>query len=833
MSGAPPPDSPCVVIDGCDDDRQSRASPANSPRYKLADSASAICCVNSRPSLQPQQTPTSHRLKRKAALKPSIIDPPTSPESQASLSCEEFDGTSRDTVAVIKCQDSIRTDTNKKQKTTGNLNSPIGIAAYFSSTPTSKSTPKGLSESAPNPWDTSKTLPLLGSPADSPMPSAPTFSSPHVQIQKGKVIFRERTLLMDKNPATVGEICRFHDHRRNGFGDGDVLKFPESFLPLLAKLIQDSDLQLASLIQNVKLQLFPDSIDSDHEDEDYDSDRRPCLSDAVISHAISSIAQRKNYGLNVDGIQPASCSIWRWEVTDKSLLGEFREKVEARVALREHVCRDVAAIYASLQSEDQQACLGKHGVKRKSFGLPSLNDTPAAKREKKELEKLAAKKVKDELREKKEQEKRAAKEAKDEAKRKKDEERFAAERAKEELRLKKEEERIRSEKDKEEQRLKKEKSQPSVASFVFKIKKECPIQSGNSEDTLLAAFKERFPGFHSKPNVIVATHNIFWRKVGVESCSKYADESTIRQDYRSFLNTQAGKFRTESSQRRKERNLAKEQRKRLRKQALLGSPTDLCVNDCAIYENENDPAFERFRGRKWRLLQFAEDFRPPYFGTWTKHSERVGSRRPWAMDSSLVDYSCDSEAEWEEDEIGEELGSEVGDDEDLLVSGVANGDADDDMNDWLVPDGYLSEDEVNDDEEGKTASNDKPLRDMAKKKIAPLVPIVVSAFESDLTEDVYLDTFKIHWMTEANTIDPFNYKSQRQNIDELVNHPKPVAIVGSLMKDLKTNSEKHSFEDKNVEPLIQYQKAQWVIKEEFARIRGGLDLTDKENETVL
>ncbi|KAJ3208106.1 hypothetical protein HDU82_002958 [Entophlyctis luteolus] len=325
------------------------------------------------------------------------------------------------------------------------------------------------------------------------------------------------------------------------------------------------------------------------------------------------------------------------------------------------------------------------------------------------------------------------------------------------------------------------------------------------------------------------------------------DESTIRQDYRSFLNTQAGKFRTESSQRRKERNLAKEQRKRLRKQALLGSPTDLCVNDCAIYENENDPAFERFRGRKWRLLQFAEDFRPPYFGTWTKHSERVGPRRPWAMDSSLVDYSCDSEAEWEEDEIGEELGSEVGDDEDLLVSGVANGDADDDMNDWLVPDGYLSEDEVNDDEEGKTAStNDKPLRDMAKKKIAPLVPIVVSAFESDLTEDVYLDTFKIHWMTEgvflfcfharndfhaANTIDPFNYKSQRQNIDELVNHLKPVAIVGSLMKDLKTNSEKHSFEDKNVEPLIQYQKAQWVIKEEFAQIRGGLDLTDKENET--
>lgn len=45
-------------------------------------------------------------------------------------------------------------------------------------------------------------------------------------------------------------------------------------------------------------------------------------------------------------------------------------------------------------------------------------------------------------------------------------------------------------------------------------------------------------------------------------------------------------------------------------------------------------------------------------GTWTKQSKSVNGRRPLARDDELLDYSHDSEAEWEEEEEGEDLESD-------------------------------------------------------------------------------------------------------------------------------------------------------------------------------
>ena len=48
-------------------------------------------------------------------------------------------------------------------------------------------------------------------------------------------------------------------------------------------------------------------------------------------------------------------------------------------------------------------------------------------------------------------------------------------------------------------------------------------------------------------------------------------------------------------------------------------------------------------------------------GTWSKKSKIVNGRKPFSQDTEHLNYEVDSEAEWEEDEPGEELQS---DDED-------------------------------------------------------------------------------------------------------------------------------------------------------------------------
>lgn len=45
-----------------------------------------------------------------------------------------------------------------------------------------------------------------------------------------------------------------------------------------------------------------------------------------------------------------------------------------------------------------------------------------------------------------------------------------------------------------------------------------------------------------------------------------------------------------------------------------------------------------------KLLQFHQDYRPPYWGTWSKTSKDVTGRRPLGRDSQgLLNYDCDSE----------------------------------------------------------------------------------------------------------------------------------------------------------------------------------------------
>eukprot|EP00049_Salpingoeca_infusionum_P015591 m.305475 g.305475 ORF g.305475 m.305475 type:complete len:431 (-) comp15907_c0_seq12:4120-5412(-) len=89
-----------------------------------------------------------------------------------------------------------------------------------------------------------------------------------------------------------------------------------------------------------------------------------------------------------------------------------------------------------------------------------------------------------------------------------------------------------------------------------------------------------------------------------------------------------------------------------------------------------------------KLLQFWEDVRPPYYGTFSKDMPRTGSTNPFVR-AMYFDYSHDSEAEWEPEP--EEADLCASDEEDEEEEEADDEPADPDG--WMVPHGYLSDDE--------------------------------------------------------------------------------------------------------------------------------------------
>lgn len=126
-----------------------------------------------------------------------------------------------------------------------------------------------------------------------------------------------------------------------------------------------------------------------------------------------------------------------------------------------------------------------------------------------------------------------------------------------------------------------------------------------------------------------------------------------------------------------------------------GSLDDSKLDDSTIVlEDDADaicsPPRKKHCNSRWKLLQFDKSHRPAYYGTYSKVSSAVGPRHPLRKDPSL-DYEVDSDEEWEEEDPGESL-SDCEDKEDEMEK--VEPELDEDAADgFVVPDGYLSENE--------------------------------------------------------------------------------------------------------------------------------------------
>ncbi|KAK0426185.1 hypothetical protein QR680_009576 [Steinernema hermaphroditum] len=105
-----------------------------------------------------------------------------------------------------------------------------------------------------------------------------------------------------------------------------------------------------------------------------------------------------------------------------------------------------------------------------------------------------------------------------------------------------------------------------------------------------------------------------------------------------------------------------------------------------------------------KLLQFHDNFRPPYYGTWRKKVAKITGKRFLAKEE-IFDYNVDSDEEWVEDEEGEEC---MSDDNDL----DSDDEKDEDDEKFLVAHGYLSEGEGDD----ETARETKEQRDARQRR---------------------------------------------------------------------------------------------------------------------
>jgi len=131
--------------------------------------------------------------------------------------------------------------------------------------------------------------------------------------------------------------------------------------------------------------------------------------------------------------------------------------------------------------------------------------------------------------------------------------------------------------------------------------------------------------------------------------------------------------------------------------------------------NENPDSTSPYRFLKQiprKHLQYAEDVRPAYNGTFTRRT-KLTPRNPFKRDPDTFAYDYDSEAEWEfEPEDGENLDDESNADDDEM--GSMMGDSGDEEDRAFLDD--------EDEEDGATKTKGKS--GMGKRFAAPLLPVI-------------------------------------------------------------------------------------------------------------
>ncbi|NXR23937.1 CAF1A factor, partial [Cinclus mexicanus] len=287
----------------------------------------------------------------------------------------------------------------------------------------------------------------------------------------------------------------------------------------------------------------------------------------------------------------------------------------------------------------------------------------------------------------KEEAKAAKERAKEEAKKRKEEEKELKERERREKKEKEEKEKAEKLRVKEEKR--KERQEALEAKLEEKRKKE-EEKRLKEEEKRIHAQKAEITRFFQKPKTPQAPKTL------AGSCGKFApfeikenmvlaplSRVALDPDYLEQLDKLLHAQNGEVSFLRD----LKCRKPRKTGPTLVNDSSDSINSDVVVVDScQTDAVPEREKFGRMKLLQFSENHRPAYWGTWNKRTSLIRARNPWSKDTKLLDYEVDSDEEWEEEEPGESLSHSEEDDEE-------EGEDEDEDDGFFVPHGYLSEDE--------------------------------------------------------------------------------------------------------------------------------------------
>ncbi|GFR01225.1 chromatin assembly factor 1 subunit A [Trichonephila clavata] len=417
----------------------------------------------------------------------------------------------------------------------------------------------------------------------------------------------------------------------------------------------------------------------------------------------------------------------------------------------------------------------------------------AEEREQKHKERLLKKQELEALRKQKKDQKEKLKLQKEQEKREKEEERKEKERLKQEKKEQEEKERLQKLKEKEESKKQRQlllemKLEEKKRKEEMRLKREEEIKKAEEEKRKAKLEKEQkekeknerakaaFFKFFTKGVTITPTAQVSGME-GVFKPFQVSDDMTLAPVVPAAAQERFNKEQLDHAlqfqdckklylQILKSGNYKDVKlRKRLRKQRM-------CDADVIVLDKK--AAAELFLTAK--LLQFCENVRPPYWGTWRKQSKKIGPRRPFGMDE-IFDYEVDSDDEWDEGGPGESLSgteNEVESEDDYEVD-----------NEFFVPHGYLSPEEEKEDDEANTEMVNDPEKQKAilklklqefeserKKKTTELKPIILGCFfeNGSALQDNGLHSFLLAYCAELISDTPIltNFTVKKSQSDSAV-----------------------------------------------------------------
>ncbi|KAL5003935.1 hypothetical protein ScPMuIL_017391 [Solemya velum] len=395
---------------------------------------------------------------------------------------------------------------------------------------------------------------------------------------------------------------------------------------------------------------------------------------------------------------------------------------------------DLGNAYDSVSPSPEESCNKTPKIKRDANKALS-----ESKRKEKEAARLKFKeereREKEEKKQQKEKERLEKEKEKEEKKKQKEEQKAEKDRQKKEEKEKKEKERLEKQEQKEEEQRKKQeildaKNEERRKKEEEKKMKEEEKQKEEEEKTrkqerIKAAFsgffiKQNSPPSKSKENPTGLFMPFEMKKDMV--LAEYQRRQPITQEQKDQLRDDLEKQESQTlylKELREKHKPVKQDKSSKRKRF---------TEDVIITGHDSETAEKVTHHVKY--LKFHENTRPAYYGTWRKTSKVLTPRNPMKQDTKLFDYEVDSDEEWEEEEPGESLSDSEGEED------KEKEDEEEDEEGWMVPHGYLSEDEGIEEDEPVTPELLK-ARQLAKataweselkRQTTPVATIIIGCY---------------------------------------------------------------------------------------------------------